>query len=91
MIPNSVWNIHAQVVAATMPGTTHGISASERTNAAAAEFLVQQDAGQRAERDLQHDRAEHVVGGVPDRLRRHPRAGHGGVVLQADILALLDW
>ncbi len=32
MMPNSVWNIHAQVVAATMPGHgTHGQQRQERT------------------------------------------------------------
>ena len=30
MIPKSVWNIHAQVVATTIPGTTQGISVTER-------------------------------------------------------------
>ncbi len=32
MIPNSVWNIHAQVVAATMPGMTQGMSVTERAD-----------------------------------------------------------
>ncbi len=31
MIPNSVWNIQAQVVAATMPGTTQGIRVIARS------------------------------------------------------------
>ena len=33
MIPNSVWNIHAQVVAATIPGITQGMSVMERATA----------------------------------------------------------
>jgi hypothetical protein len=40
MIPNSVWNIHAQVVAATMPGMTHGISVIERTIARPAKLWL---------------------------------------------------
>src|SRR5918993_627993 len=31
MMPNSVWNIHAKVVAATIPGTIQGMSVTERT------------------------------------------------------------
>ena len=40
MIPNSVWNIHAQVVAATMPGITQGMSVTERTSARPAKFWL---------------------------------------------------
>ena len=40
MIPNSVWNIQAQVVAATMPGMTQGMTASARTTARPRNFWL---------------------------------------------------
>ena len=85
MMPNSVWNIHAQVVAATMPGMTQGMTVSERTIARPAEALVEQDAGERAEPDLEHDRDADIVDGVAEACRV-TRAQHVGVVGGADKL-----
>ena len=55
-MPNSECSIQNHVVAATMLGTTHGMSVSARTMPLRAEPPVEQDAGGRSKDDLTGDR-----------------------------------